>query len=102
MLQDVLASNAFTDLVFAPQSSLDSPCCLLLFPIPFSHLLCTLQGVVASNAFPDFIKEEVATQEAARKLLEDRGVAHYWDTAANFDFDAALLPSAVIFQQQQQ
>lgn len=50
---------------------------------------------MSSNAFKDFIKDEVATQEAARKLLEDRGVAHYWDAAANFDFDAAPLPSAV-------
>lgn len=54
-----------------------------------------MQGVVADNAFKDFIKEEVQTQEAARKLLEDKGVAHYWDAAANFDFDAAPLPSAV-------
>jgi hypothetical protein len=37
----------------------------------------------------------VATPEAARKVLADKGVAHYWDTAAAFDFDAAPLPSAV-------
>jgi len=53
------------------------------------------QGVVSDASFKDFIKEEVATPEAARKLLEDKGVVHYWDTAANFDFDAAPLPSAV-------
>jgi hypothetical protein len=57
-------------------------------------LLLLLQGVVSSNAFKDFIKEEVSTQEAARKLLEDKGVAHYWDLAAAFDFDAAVVPSA--------
>lgn len=64
--------------------------------LPALSCLCALtQGVLSSNAFKDFIKDEVATQEAARKLLEDRGVAHYWDAAANFDFDAAPLPSAV-------
>lgn len=51
---------------------------------------------MASAAFKDFIKEEVETPEAARRLLEDRGLAHYWDAAANFDFDAAPLPSAVL------
>lgn len=53
------------------------------------------QGIVGSNAFRDFTKEEVATPEAARKVLADRGVGHYWDAAANFDPDAAPLPSAV-------
>lgn len=42
-------------------------------------------------AFKEFLKEEVASPEAARKLLEDRGVGHYWDAASNFDFDAAPL-----------
>lgn len=57
---------------------------------------CTQQqGVVARNAFNDFLREEVATVEAARKLLDDRGVAHYWDTAAAFDFDSPPVPSAV-------
>jgi hypothetical protein len=49
------------------------------------------QGEVGSASFKDFNKEEVASPEAARKLLDERGVAHYWDAAANFDFDAAPL-----------
>lgn len=62
----------------------------MLLPPPLL-LLLLLQGVVAEPAFKDFVKEEVASPEAARKLLLDRGVAHYWDAAANFDFDAAPL-----------
>jgi hypothetical protein len=47
------------------------------------------QGEVGSASFKDFSKEEVASPEAARKLLDELGVAHYWDAAANFDFEAA-------------
>jgi uncharacterized protein involved in high-affinity Fe2+ transport len=47
--------------------------------------------VVGDAAFKDFIKAEVATPEAAKHLLEEKGVGHYWDAAAEFDFEAAPL-----------
>jgi hypothetical protein len=46
---------------------------------------------VASASFSDFSKEEVASAEAARKLLDERGVAHYWDAAANYDMEAPIV-----------
>eukprot|EP00882_Tetradesmus_deserticola_P023063 GHRQ01025094.1.p2 GENE.GHRQ01025094.1~~GHRQ01025094.1.p2 ORF type:complete len:166 (+),score=42.04 GHRQ01025094.1:1068-1565(+) len=49
------------------------------------------EGEVASASFKDFSKEEVASPEAARKVLAEQGVAHYWDAAANYDFEAGPL-----------
>lgn len=46
---------------------------------------------MGAPAFKDFVKEEAATPAAARKLLEQRGIAHYWDAAATFDPASAPL-----------
>lgn len=54
------------------------------------------EGVVKAASFKEFSKQEAASGEAARALLEKAGVAHYWDAAANFDPAAAPLPSAVM------
>eukprot|EP00775_Hariotina_reticulata_P001133 gene1133-1471_t len=62
-------------------------------PLNSCHLVW--QGVVGAAAFKDFIKADVATPEAAKKLLEEKGVGHYWDAAAEFDFDAAPLVELV-------
>lgn len=42
------------------------------------------QGSVAQPAFERFMVHKTRTEAAARKFLEDAGVAHYWDLAANF------------------
>jgi Protein of unknown function (DUF1115) len=39
------------------------------------------QGTVKSPAFDKFYQEIVRTDRAARKFLEDRGIANYWDIA---------------------
>lgn len=46
--------------------------------------VCTLvwQGTVLRRAFSNFRSETVRSRAAARQLLEDAGVAHYWDAAA--------------------
>lgn len=44
------------------------------------------------GAFKEFTKHDVSSAGAARRLLEERGVAHYWDAAVNFDPDAAVMP----------
>jgi hypothetical protein len=43
-----------------------------------------LQGVVKERRFKKFTVETVKTEAAARKLLADRGVPHYWDLCAAF------------------
>lgn len=47
---------------------------------------CSLvwQGSVAKPAFERFAVHKTRTEAAARKYLEDAGVAHYWDLATNF------------------
>jgi len=54
------------------------------------------EGVVKESSFKEFSRQEVADTATARALLERKGVAHYWDAAANFDPSAAPLPSAVM------
>jgi hypothetical protein len=54
------------------------------------------EGVVKENSFKEFSRQEAASAEAGRALLERAGVAHYWDAATNFDPSAAPLPSAVM------
>ncbi|GLC37090.1 U4/U6-U5 snRNP complex subunit prp3 [Pleodorina starrii] len=46
--------------------------------------ICTLvwQGTVLRRAFSGFCSETVRSAAAGRQLLEDAGVAHYWDAAA--------------------
>ncbi|KAG2483597.1 hypothetical protein HYH03_017539 [Edaphochlamys debaryana] len=46
--------------------------------------VCTLvwQGTVLRRAFPGFRVEPVRSAAAGRAVLEDAGVAHYWDAAA--------------------
>eukprot|EP00877_Chromochloris_zofingiensis_P011346 jgi/Chrzof1/6465/Cz18g12030.t1 len=50
------------------------------------------EGIVKDGAFKEFTKHDVSSAGAARRLLEERGVAHYWDAAVNFDPDAAVMP----------
>lgn len=50
------------------------------------------QGVVAQRAFHSFKSHAVAHPSAARALLEEAGVPHYWDAAANFLPEAAPPP----------
>jgi U4/U6 small nuclear ribonucleoprotein PRP3 len=47
---------------------------------------CSLvwQGSVAKPAFERFAVHKTRTEAAARKYLEDAGVAYYWDLATNF------------------
>jgi len=40
--------------------------------------------VVKERHFRKFRSETVHSEAAARKLLEDRGVGHYWDLAAAY------------------
>ena len=42
------------------------------------------QGSVLKPAFERFMVHKTRTEAAARKFLEDAGVGHYWDLAANF------------------
>lgn len=46
-----------------------------------------LQGVVKERNFKKFKSETVHSEAAARKLLENRGVGHYWDLAAAYTED---------------
>lgn len=46
------------------------------------HLSQVWQGTVLRRAFSNFRSETVRSRAAARQLLEDAGVAHYWDAAA--------------------
>jgi len=48
------------------------------------------QGLVAEPTFPGWRVHKSPSADAARALLAQRGVAHYWDTAR--DFDAASAP----------
>ena len=45
---------------------------------------CLLQGVVKDRNFEKFSVETLRTEAAARKMLGDHGVAHYWDLCAAF------------------
>ncbi|KAF6262765.1 pre-mRNA processing factor 3-domain-containing protein [Scenedesmus sp. NREL 46B-D3] len=69
--------------------ALEVEACTEIKPPNSCHLVW--EGEVGSASFNDFSKEEVASPEAARKLLDEQGVAHYWDAAANYDFEAAPL-----------
>ncbi len=46
------------------------------------HVAQVWQGTVLRRAFSNFRSETVRSGAAARQLLEDAGVAHYWDAAA--------------------
>ena len=45
------------------------------------------EGVAKEGSFDKFVVEQCRTDAAAKKLLADRGVGHYWDigTAASGD-----------------
>lgn len=46
-----------------------------------------LQGVVKEPHFRKFRAETVHSEAAAKKLLADRGVAHYWDLCSAYATD---------------
>jgi Protein of unknown function (DUF1115) len=48
-----------------------------------SGCLLVWQGVVLQRAFAAFRFQECKTAELARKALESKGVAQYWDMAAH-------------------
>jgi hypothetical protein len=51
------------------------------------------QGAVQQRAFQGFSTQTARSKEAARKLLEGHGVAHYWDAAESFVPDLAPAPA---------
>lgn len=54
---------------------------------PVNKCVLVWQGSVAKPSFNKFFLHECVTEAAARKVLADAGVAHYWDLAVNFSDD---------------
>lgn len=53
---------------------------------PHAHPVFLLsQGVVKERHFQKFTSEAVRTEAAARKVLADHGVAHYYDLCVAFN-----------------
>jgi hypothetical protein len=51
------------------------------------------QGIVAKRTFTGFRFQECRTSSAARKVMEARGVQHYWDMAVRADNSLAITQS---------
>ncbi|KAI9156268.1 hypothetical protein LWI28_003264 [Acer negundo] len=51
---------------------------------PVNKCVLVWQGSVAKPNFNRFFVHECMTEAAAKKILADAGVAHYWDLAVNF------------------
>ncbi|XP_052875814.1 protein RDM16-like isoform X2 [Gossypium arboreum] len=54
---------------------------------PPNKCVLVWQGSVAKSSFSRFSVHECITEAAARKVLADAGVGHYWDLAVNFSDD---------------
>lgn len=54
---------------------------------PVNKCVLVWQGSVAKPAFNRFLIHDCMTEAAARKILADAGVLHYWDIAVNFSED---------------
>ncbi|KAF3433804.1 hypothetical protein FNV43_RR24907 [Rhamnella rubrinervis] len=54
---------------------------------PVNKCVLVWQGSVAKPAFNRFLIHDCMTEAAARKILSDAGVVHYWDIAVNFSED---------------
>lgn len=67
----------------------------LLAPRPRPECRLVWRGLVASGYFRQFKVEQPRPPDALRKLLADRGVAHYWDAAAGFSADGHGLADAL-------
>lgn len=61
-----------------------APCHARLPDPPFHCAPLRPQGVVKERHFEKFSVETVRTEAAARKLLGDHGVGHYWDLCAAY------------------